>query len=332
MSSRNIMIRGTGAYLPEKKVTAKELDQRLGLRDGWTAKKSGVLTRHYAQNETSSQMGAKAASAAFAASGYSLGDIDCILCVSGTAQQEIPCTAALIQKELGGGDSGIPSYDINSTCLSFVAGLDTISYMVDAGRYRRVLLVSTEIASVGLDWEQKESCTLFGDGAAAVIIERTPKDESARILAAKMQTYSKGAHLSEIRGGGSMIPSSNHSPHNQKDFLFQMDGRGIFRMTSRLIEPFVAELLAESGLAMSQIDWVIPHQASGMSMRILREKLGIPEERFINMIAHTGNTIAASIPLALHEAVTSHGVKRGDKMLLLGVSAGLSLGGIVLEY
>lgn len=332
MDCRNIAISGTGIYLPMRRVTASELDARLGLKEGWTARKSGVLERRYAQAETSSQMGAKAAIAALRQSGCELADIDCIVSVSGTAQQAIPCTAALIQKELGGAESGIPAFDINSTCLSFVAGLDTLSYLVDAGRYRRVLLVSSEIASVGLDWEHKESCTLFGDGAAAAVIERTPNKATSRILAARMETYSKGAHLSEIRGGGSMLHPREYTEATKADFLFQMDGRGIFRMTSRMIKEFVDKLLAESGLVMDNIDWVIPHQASGMSMRILREKLGIRPEHFVDIIANHGNTIAASIPLALHEAIERRGAKRGDRMLLLGISAGLSLGGIVLEY
>ncbi|MET3287547.1 beta-ketoacyl-ACP synthase III [Brevibacillus fluminis] len=332
MDCRQIAITGTGMYVPPRRVTSSELDQRLGLADGWTAKKTGVLERRYTEGETSSQMGAKAARAALEQAGYELSDIDCIVGVSGTAQQEIPCTAALIQRELGGGGSGIPAFDLNSTCLSFVAGLDTISYLVEAGRYRRVLLVASEIASVGLDWEQKESCTLFGDGAAAAIIERTPAGSASRILAARMETYSKGAHLSEIRGGGTMLHPRLYSETTKADFLFQMDGRGIFRMTSRLIEPFVEKLLSESGLGMDEIDWVIPHQASGMSMRILREKLGVRPERFIMNIANYGNTIATSIPLALHETIATRGIKRGDRVLLLGVSAGLSLGGIVLAY
>ncbi|MGO0062645.1 beta-ketoacyl-ACP synthase III [Brevibacillus fluminis] len=332
MDCRQIAITGTGMYVPPRRVTSAELDQRLGLAAGWTAKKTGVLERRYAEGETSSQMGAKAARAALEQAGYELSDIDCIVGVSGTAQQEIPCTAALIQRELGGGGSGIPAFDLNSTCLSFVAGLDTISYLVDAGRYRRVLLVASEIASVGLDWEQKESCTLFGDGAAAAIIERTPAGSASRILAARMETYSKGAHLSEIRGGGTMLHPRMYSETTKADFLFQMDGRGIFRMTSRMIEPFVEKLLAASGIGMDEIDWVIPHQASGMSMRIMREKLGVRPERFIMNIANYGNTIATSIPLALHETIATGEIKRGDRVLLLGVSAGLSLGGIVLAY
>lgn len=332
MDCRNIAIRGMGIYLPKRRVTSAELDERLGLKEGWTAKKTGVLQRRYAEGETTSQMGAKAALAALKQCGYGVADIDCMISASGTTQQAIPCTAALIQKELGAESSGIPAFDINSTCLSFVAALDMISYLIDAGRYRRVLLVSSEIASVGLDWAQKESCTLFGDGAAAAVIERTSDGCTSRILASRMETYSKGAHLSEIRGGGTMLHPRNYTEETKADYLFQMDGRGIFRMTSRMIEPFVDQLLSESGLAMSQIDWVIPHQASGMSMRILREKLGITPERFVSIIADCGNTIAASIPLALHETIERRGAKRGDRMLLLGVSAGLSLGGIVLEY
>lgn len=332
MSVRNIKIVGTGKYLPKNTVTAAELDRRLGVREGWVAKKTGVLIRHYADTETASWMGAQAAFLALKDSGLTYEDIDCIVCASGTAQQAIPCTAALIQKEMGKEESGTPCFDINSTCLSFVVGLDVMSYMVDAGRYSRVLFVSTEVASVGLNWEQKESCALFGDGACAVIIERSQPSDASKIRSARLETYSKGAHLSEIRGGGSKLHPREYRQETQKDFLFDMDGKAIFRMASKLIGAFTEHLLSSSGCSISDIDFVIPHQASGMSMRILREKLGIPKEKFVDIIENHGNTIAASIPMALHELLKQKSVKRGDKLMLIGTAAGLSLGGVVLEY
>ncbi|WP_269747586.1 beta-ketoacyl-ACP synthase III [Brevibacillus parabrevis] len=329
---RRVKLLGTGKYLPARVVTAAELDEQLGLGTGWTEKKSGVRIRHYVTAETAAQMGAIAAKRAAEAAGVSLQELDCIVCASGTAQQEIPCTAALIQEELGLSRTGIPCFDINSTCLSFVTALDVMSCAMAAGVYKRVLIVSTEIASMGLNWKQKESCVLFGDGAAAVVVGQTPEGESSRIISSAMQTYSEGAHYSEIRGGGTMVHPRHYANGHEDDFAFDMDGRKIFRLTSQLITGFVDSLLAKASVSKKQLQAVIPHQASGMALRIMRTKLGFMEQQMVDIMADHGNVIAASIPMALHEAISQKRVARGDCLLLLGTSAGLSLGGIVLEY
>ncbi|MGG1659130.1 beta-ketoacyl-ACP synthase III [Brevibacillus sp. NRS-1366] len=329
---RRIKILGTGKYLPKRQVTAAELDSRLGLPAGWVEKKSGVSTRHYVTNETASQMGAIAAKRALETAGLSMHDIDCLVCASGTAQQEIPCTAALIQEELKLTRSGIPCFDINSTCLSFVTALDVISCSMALGIYERVLIVSTEIASVGLNWQQKESSVLFGDGAAAVVISRTTGTETSRILGSSMRTFSEGAHYSEIRGGGTMLHPSQYAKGREADFAFDMDGRKIFRLTSQKITDFVDRLLSSVSLKKDELKAVIPHQASGMAMRIIASKLSFSETQMVNILANHGNVIAASIPMALHEAIQQKRIARGDRLLMLGTSAGLSLGGIILEY
>ncbi|MGG4495098.1 beta-ketoacyl-ACP synthase III [Brevibacillus reuszeri] len=329
---RKIKVLGTGKYLPKRQVTADELDERLGVPAGWVEKKSGVSKRHYVTDETAAQMGARAALKALEAAGLSLHDIDCLVCASGTAQQEIPCTAALIQEELKLTRSGIPCFDINSTCLSFVTALDLMSCSMAMGIYERVLIVSTEISSVGLNWEQKESCILFGDGAAAVVIGRTPDTETARIIGSSMKTYSEGAHYSEIRGGGTQLHPSQYAQGREADFTFDMDGRKIFRLTSQRITGFVEQLLAAAFVKKEQLKAVIPHQASGMALRIMAGKLGFSDQQMVNILANYGNMIAASIPLTLHEAIQQGRIQRGDRVLLLGTSAGLSLGGVVLEY
>lgn len=157
MQVRKIKIVGTGKCLPEQVITAEDLDKKLGVPSGWVLKKTDVRVRLVVKDETASFMGARAAEAALEDAGLTFSDIDCIVSTSGTVEQSIPCTASLIQKALGQEYSGVPAFDINSTCLSFLTGLDVMSYMVAAGRYRRVLLVATEVASVGLDWSHKES-------------------------------------------------------------------------------------------------------------------------------------------------------------------------------
>ncbi|MED4582750.1 beta-ketoacyl-ACP synthase III [Brevibacillus choshinensis] len=329
---RKVKILGTGKYLPDRQVTAEELERKLGLPAGWVVKKSGVQVRHFVTNETSAQMGAIAAQRALDEAGLVFSDIECLVCASGTSQQEIPCTAALIQEEMNQSKSGVPCFDINSTCLSFVTALDVLSWSLAMGCYQRILIVSTEISSVGLNWGHKESCVLFGDGAAAVVISRTPQDETSRILASRMQTFSDGAHYSEIRGGGTLIHPSEYANGREADFQFDMDGRKIFRLTSQLITGFVDQLLDTASVKKQDIGLVVPHQASGMAMRIMGNKLGFANSQMMNIIVNHGNVIAASIPMALHEAIVQEKVRRGDFLLLLGTSAGLSLGGLLLEY
>lgn len=328
---RHVKILGTGKYLPNKKVLASEIDVLLGAKEGWTEQKSGVAMRSFVEKETASEMAAIAAMDAIKAAGIQKEDIDCIVSVSGTMEQPIPCNAALVQKQMGLNDSKIPCFDINSTCLSFVTGFDTISYLIHCNRYRNVLLVSSEIASVGLNWEAKENAILFGDGAAAVVLTKTPNNDNSKVLAGYMETLSDGAHFTEIRGGGTKI-HPNHPNTIDKDFLFDMNGKAVFRLSSKNINAFMEKLLSTSNCTMDEIDLVVPHQASGMAMRILRKKLGIREEKFMNIINTHGNTIAASIPMALHEAIVQNKIQRGNKIMLLGTSAGLSIGGVVFEY
>ncbi|WP_072330880.1 MULTISPECIES: beta-ketoacyl-ACP synthase III [unclassified Paenibacillus] len=332
MLRREVKIVGTGKYLPRERVTAEEMDRRLGVPSGWVLKKSDVAVRYFAGDEKASEMGARAAEAALASAGLAFSDIDCLLCASGTMEQPIPCTAALIQQAMGQGDSGVPALDINTTCLSFVAALDMVSYMVAAGRYRRVLIVSAEIASKGLNWQQKESAALFGDGAAAAVIERTAAGEPSCILHAAMETYGAGSGLSEIRGGGSGLPASLYAPEASADFSFDMNGSGIFRMASQLLPSFLDRLLAASGLRIGDFKLVIPHQGSAMAMRLLGRRLNISKEQMMYITPDHGNTIAASIPMGLHEAVKQGRLERGDRVLLLGTSAGLSLGGLAFVY
>ncbi|OBR65535.1 3-oxoacyl-ACP synthase [Paenibacillus oryzae] len=333
MKTRRVKIVGTGKYMPSRIVTDVEMDSLLNTPKGWVLKTTDVASRHFATgHETASYMGARAAEDALEAAGLTLADIDCLVCASGTREQSLPSTASLIQKQLGETMSGVPAFDIDATCLSFLAGLDMMSYLVDAGRYRHVLLVSSEIASVGLNWKEKESAALFGDGAAAVIIGPSRKEEASVIVASSIKTYSEGAGLSEIRGGGTRIHPREHNAETADDFLFYMNGQAIFKMASKLLPGFVDELLSFSGWRMEDFAAVVPHQGSAMAMRLMRKKLGISGEQLVYITPNHGNTIAASIPMGLHEGVMQGKIKRGDRVLMIGTAAGLSLGGITFVY
>lgn len=327
---RNVKIVSTGCFLPPHAVTSAEIDQRLGLPAGYAESKSGVKVRYHVKGETSSQMGAEAARRALAAANLTLNDIDLILCTSGTAEQAIPCTAVLIHKHLG--CKQIPAFDINSTCLSFATGLDQIADSITVGRYKRVLIVATEASSAAINWDERESAILIGDGAVAVIVEKTPEGQGSKILTSRLETYSEGSELVEFRGCGTKMMSSPNVNVQDSQYKFKMDGRGVFKMASELLPGFCERLFEPLKMKVSDISLMIPHQASAMAMHLVRDRLNLRPEQMFTNLETCGNMVAASIPKALHDAVAEGRVKRGDKILLLGTAAGLGLGGLILEY
>jgi 3-oxoacyl-[acyl-carrier-protein] synthase-3 len=331
---RPLKIVATGKHLPRRVVRGEELDRLIGAAPGATEHASGVAERRYAgDDERASRMGALALMDALERARLRYEDLDAIVCASGTMEQPIPCTAALIQRELGKGDSGTPCFDINSTCLSFVTALDLVASLIEAGRYGRVAIVSTEIASVGLNPRQLEAASLFGDGAAAAVVERTPAGDLSGVITARMETYASAWKTCMIEGGGTGLdPHRHYSPENADRFRFAMDGRKVFRAVLERLPGFLERALAPAGLRVEEFALVIPHQASGSGMELMRRNLGIAPERWMNILATHGNMIAASIPLALHCAIEQGRLRRGDRALLVGTSAGLSLGAVAIEF
>lgn len=332
MKFRPLRVLATGMAVPARAVSAAEVDARGGFPSGWTAQYSGVLTRYFADGETASQLGAQAVQQALVKAGLTLQDLDAIICVSGTMQQPIPCNAALLAAELGPDTGGQRTFDINSTCLGFLTGLDVVSAQLAAGCYRRAVIVAADLASAGLDWTERESCSILGDGAAAVIVESgNTEGNTAGVLGAAFATWPEGAGLTEIKGGGSGLPASRWTPERAADFLFHMDGRGVFRLAADRLPGFVDQWFTQLGLGWEDFDLIIPHQASLSSLGLLQRRLGIPAERFLIYAQEYGNTIAASIPMGLHLAMESGRAKAGQRVLMIGTSAGFSLGAVALN-
>lgn len=323
---------GAGSYLPAKIVDSSVFDEKFGLESGWTEEKSGVKTRHYITNETQASMAKEAVLAAIKDAKIKLTDIDCIVSACGVMQQLIPCTASLIQRELGLGNSGIPCFDINSTCLSFVTAFDIVSSLIDTNKYKTVCIVSSDAASTGLDREDVKSSILFGDGATAIIVRQTTKEETSCVLKYNQETYSIGADDACIKGGSSYLHSTKYTRENEKDFLFHMNGTKLYEIASKKLKPLFERTLADAGLTINDIKFVIPHQASLMSMKLVQRKLRIPNEKYLYNIKNTGNMIAASIPNCIDHVIKNNMISRGDKIVLLGTSAGLSIGVLIFEY
>ena len=250
----------------------------------------------------------------------SINDIDCIVSASAVGIQPIPCMAALIHEKIAKGTS-IPALDINTTCTSFITALDTMSYLLDSGRYKRVLIVSCDVASRALNPKQKESFQLFSDGAVAFIVEKT--DKEVGIIDAIQKTWSEGAHSTEIRGGLSHFHPENYSESTKEEFMFDMNGKTILSLCIKVIPKMMKEFLEKNNMKIADIDMVVPHQAS-VAMPIIMEKMGIPKNKYRNEVKEFGNMVSASVPMTLSHALEKQKIKNGDIILLMGTAAGLT--------
>lgn len=327
---RSVKILGSGTFQPGDPVFSAEIDRRLNVPTGFIEDALGIEQRYFAKTFKSSEMGAIAAKKALDRAGIEICDIDLVISASAVMEQPIPTLAILIQEQLKMQGMGIPALDINTTCLSFLSALDMISYAVEAGAYRNVLLVSSEMPSCGLDWSKPEICGNFGDGAAAAVISKSNND-GAKILGSKFESYCEGARHNELKSGGTLINASAETQALLEGAIFRMDGPASYRLAARHFRGFIADLLKNSDVTMDDIDAVIPHQASAEALLRMRRGLRIPEEKFIDVFGKFGNQISASIPTALHEAIDSQRVSVGDNILLIGTAAGLTLGGLVMR-
>lgn len=336
MSKRGVKITSSAYYLPKTQYKSSDLDRKLGLKEGTLGDLSRIHNHYYADKnngESQVEMAGYALNNALEKQGLKFEDLDAVICTSGTSQQEIPSTAALILNSLGKKSCKITAFDINSTCLSFVTGLDTISYMVEAGRYKRVALISTEIATAALDYEHLESAALFSDGAACIIIEKTPEGEESEILSGHMELYPEGAETCRLQMGGSAYhPKDYPYEENKKMYAFEMNGPAVFRLASKTAKGFMDRFLDMSKMTMENIDMVVPHQASASGMAIVQRKLKLTDDKWMNIVADHGNMISASIPLAFAKGVESGKIKRGQNVMLFGTGAGFAIGGLILKY
>lgn len=325
-----VKISGIGHYLPKRIVPSSEIEERCKLRPGWIAQRTGVEERRWVNGEDNSCMAAVAVREAVADAGLDLTDVDLILNASGTSEQAIPDTAALIQRKLGLGESGIPCTSIHNTCLSFLVALDFASTLIQCGRHKNIVVCSADISSRALNFDEPESASLFGDGAGAVVLTRTPGNESSCIHTFRLETYGVGSHLTEIRGGGTRRHPQD-SRTTPQDNLFHMNGPAVYKLARKHIDGFLEGLQKGLSKDPGDIDHVIPHQASILALRALRRN-GISDDQVVITLDRYGNCVASSLPLTLHEAITSNRLKRGEKVLLAGTGAGLSIAGMILTY
>ena len=326
-----VKIAGLGWYLPQRRVSSAELAQQLKVAPGVIERTTGVFERRYASGETASGMGAAAARMALEHAGMECDDLDAIIGASSAPQQCIPCTAALVQRELHAPEGRSLCFDINATCLSFLIALHTAAQFITAGVYRTVLVYSSEIASPSLNPSQWESAALFGDAAAAALLTRSAPGEASTIWHAQFATYSSGADLTQCLGGGTLHHPND--PRTTPDMnQFQMQGLAVFRQAVRIMRPFLDQFFETLGWQREQVDSVVPHQASRHGVEQLSDRFGFRDEQVFTNLRERGNCVAASIPLALAEAVHIGRIQRNDRVVLLGTGAGLTVGALALTF
>ncbi|HEU0097376.1 MAG TPA: 3-oxoacyl-[acyl-carrier-protein] synthase III C-terminal domain-containing protein [Allosphingosinicella sp.] len=329
LSSAGFTLAGAGLYEPERVVTSDELDSIHGRAPG-TSAGFGIAQRRYASaDETSSFMAAEAARRAAQEAGWELADVDALIGACGVMEQPIPGTAPLVQRRLGLGESGIPAFDVNATCLSFLPALDHAVAGIALKGWRRVLIFAADIASAALDHGDPEVSAIFGDGAAAVALEA---GGPSRILASRLETYGDHSDLCRLEAGGTRLRPHDDLPDFLARSRFHMEGVALFKVTARRFPPFMARLLAEAGLGPDDIGTVIPHQASAPALAHLGRALGGDSGRIVNLFPALGNRIASSLPHCLATARSAGRLSPGSVSLLVGSSAGVSLGGTIIRW
>lgn len=275
-------------------------------------------------DETQLGLAVRASKGALEDAGMTIDDIDCIVYASAVMFQPIPCSAAILHEQIAKGTS-IPAMDINTTCTSFITALDVMSYMIAAGRYTNVLIVSGDSASLALNENQKESYELFSDASSAFIISA---DTSGRygVMESKQVTFSEGAHDTEIRGGLGLKPAYKYLEEEREDYLFDMKGIKILGLTAKklpkLLGEFEKESMSKYNLTYDNIDLIIPHQAS-KALGLIMHKLKIKEDKYVDIVKDYGNMVSASVPFTLCKCLKEGTVKTNNKILLIG-TAGLT--------
>jgi 3-oxoacyl-[acyl-carrier-protein] synthase-3 len=324
-----ITIKGTGSYAPEKVLTNAEISTFVDTSDEWIHSRSGIKERRIAaENETTSDMAAKAGEAAMKAANLAPEDIDLVIVATITPDKPFPSTACLTQYKLGLHNA--VSFDIEAACSGFLFALEIGAALLRSGNYRHALIIGSEKMSSITDWTDRTTCVLFGDSAGAVILEKGTI-QGTGFLGANLSSDGSSSDILHMPGGGSFIPASENSVATRQHFL-KMKGREVFKFAVRAMEQSAIDILQQHNLTTKEIDCVIPHQANLRIIELLSSKLDLPMDKFFINLDRYGNTSAASIPLALDEAVRSKRIKSQDMILMLAFGGGLTWGSVLIRW
>ncbi len=310
---------GTGSYLPPRVMTNADFAARLETSDAWIRERTGIAQRHIAdKSQTSSDLALEASKRALESAGVKASDLDLIIVATSTPDYVFPSTACLLQAKLG--VAGSAAFDVQAVCSGFVYGLATADSFIKSGMAKRALVVGSEVFSRILDWNDRTTCVLFGDGAGAVVLVSSAKPG---IHASVLRADGSHAGMLSVPGnvcGGAVVGSP----------FLQMNGQAVFKFAVRVLEESARETVAAAGMHLSDLDWLIPHQANVRILDATARKLDLPREKLVVTVDHHGNTSAASVPLALDEFVRAGRIRPGHRLLLQGVGGGFTWGSSVV--
>ena len=317
-------ITGVGACLPERIVTNAELEQRVDTTDAWIRARTGIAQRHVAaDDETTCDLATKAARRALAASGRTAAEVDLILVATTTPDVIFPSTACLLQQRLGA--SGCPAFDIQAVCAGFIYALSVVDQFIKSGGAKCALVVGAETMTRLLDWTDRNTCVLFGDGAGAVLVEA---DNKPGILSTHIHADGRYQALLNVPAG----ISSNYDQVKAGRAFISMQGNEVFKVAVNTLGRIVEETLAANAMQKEELDWLVPHQANIRIITATAKKLDISMDRVVLTIAEHGNTSAASVPLALEVAVRDGRIRAGETLLLEAFGGGFTWGSVLLKY
>jgi len=327
MDFYNGQIIGWGAYAPAKVLTNHDLEKILDTSDDWIVQRSGIRERRIiADDETTASIAVKASQGALSRAGLAGHDLDLIIVATSTPDYMTPPVSSQVQHALGA--HAVPAFVVETGCTGFVYSLVTAYQFIATGAYRTILVVGVEVLSRHINWQDRSTAVLFGDGAGAVVIQATEKDCGLK----GFSLGSDGSLMEHIivRAGGTAEPFGNGSLHNGHQYI-EMNGREVFKFASRVVGQASRDAVARANMTLDDIDWFIPHQANLRIIKAASRDMGVPMERFVINIEKYGNTSAASIPLALTEYLDDGRIALDDTLLFVAFGAGLTWGAVVVQ-
>ncbi len=324
----NVGIIGTGAYVPERVLTNADLEKKVDTSDEWIVSRTGIRERRISETDVPvSELCILAGEKALAQVGMDPQELDLVIVTTITPDYLFPATACLVAERLGAKKAA--AFDLEAGCTGFVYGMVTAAQFIASGMYRTVLVIGGDALSKVLDWEDRSTCILFGDGAGAAILGRVP--EGYGLLESELGADGSGADLLLQKAGGSRYPANLETVSN-KEHVLQMAGSEVFKFAVRIVESVSMSVLQKAGLKQADVDWFIPHQANARIIEAAVKRLDMDQKRVVSNLDRFGNMSAASIPVALDEIVRAGKVKNGDHILFVGFGAGLTWGASVLRW
>ena len=321
-------ITGWGMAAPDRVLTNDDLAKMVDTSDDWILSRTGISERHIAeQGETTATLAIDAALRALESTDISAKDLDLIIVATSSPEYIFPSTACIVQDQIGANHAG--AFDLSAACTGFIYAVNMAAQAIRSGSIENALVIGAETLSRFTNWEDRDTCVLFGDGAGAFVLQAS--DTPGGILTCIMRSDGSGENLLSIPAGGSKLPAT-HETVDQKQHLIQMNGREVFRFATRVMASATREAVSLAGWDLDDVTWVIPHQANMRIIEAAARGLRMPIEKFVINLSNYGNTSTASIPIAACEALQSGRIQDGDHLVLVGFGAGLTWGALTLEW